>query len=92
MNNKLIFILLVFIVVAACSRKEPKYKLGDCITPTDKNYSWYGKFAKVDAFTKLEGYSGKNYILTFPKYASNTSIFTQEIESHTKKVDINNCK
>ena len=92
MNNILIITLLIFISVIACSAKEPKYKPGNCITPTDKNYSWYGKYARVDAFTEVDGYSGKNYILTFPMYTSNSSIFNQDIESYTKLVDVNNCK
>ncbi len=65
---------------------QPKYKLGDCITPTDPISSWYGEYARVDDF------SGSAYVLWFPNYKSNTAIFMKTIiESDTKKVKGTNC-
>jgi hypothetical protein len=90
--NKLLLIILLLSTVA-CSTDAPKYRLRDCITPTNDSYSWYGEYAIVEAFGKIGGYSrGKKYILRFPDYASNSSIFSKEIESQTKKAGVINCK
>jgi len=66
----------------------PKYEYGDCITPTDSTYSWYGEYAKVESFViESKGNEGRSYVLWFPEYKSNRSLFRKEIESGTKKVD-----
>ena len=92
MHNKTKFLLLVVALsVLGVAQASPKYLQGDCITPTAETYSWYGKYARVEAFSKIEGYSGENYILAFPKSVSNSVIFGQEIESQTKRVDRNLC-
>lgn len=87
--------LLAFSLLLLCSglavAEESKYSRGDCITPTNKTYSWTGKFARVDAFSGIDGYSGKVYILTFPNAVSNDSIFGRTIEKDTKLVDKKNC-
>ena len=71
----------------------PKYQYGDCITPTDSTYSWYGEYAKVEAFvTKAKGVSGSSYALWFPEYKSDNVLFMKTfIESDTKKVNPKNC-
>ena len=85
--------LSIFVAVfgSACTADDPKYSVNDCITPTDVTYSWYGKYARVETFSKIDGYPGKNYVITFPSYASNSSIFSTDIESHTKKVNAEYC-
>ena len=87
------FILLCFI---GCSEviDPPKYQYGDCITATDNSASWYGEYAKVEAFViKSRGFHGSSYALWFPEYKSNNVLFQKSyIESNTKKVDyLQNC-
>ncbi len=87
--------LLAFSLLLLCSglvvAGESKYSRGDCITPTNKYYSWTGKFARVEAFSEIDGFSGKVYILTFPNATSNDSIYGKTIEKDTKLVDKKNC-
>ena len=87
----IISIVVVFFVgILGCSEliESPKYEYGDCITPTDSTYSWYGEYAKVEAFvTESKGYKGRSYVLWFPDYKSANNLFKKEIESGTKKVD-----
>lgn len=85
--------LLVFscLFLVSCSAEQSKYRVGDCLTPTDTGYSWYGEHAKVEAYSKIEGFSGKNYILAFPKSISNSAIFSKEIESHTRTANRELC-
>ena len=69
-----------------------KYKKGDCITPTDTTYSWFGKLARVEAVTPIDGYTGKHYILAFPSSISSSVIFSTDIEDKTKTVDKSKCE
>ena len=88
-----IFISIVAISltgITGCSNliDPPKYEYGDCITPTDLTYSWYGEYAKVEALViKSKGNAGRSYVLWFPEYKSDNSLFMKEIELDTKKVD-----
>jgi len=84
--------ILIFFPLASSAVSAQKYKATNCITPITKNYSWFGKYARVEAFSKIEGFPKKNYILAFPTSISNSVIFSQEIEKHTKKVNENYCK
>ncbi|MEQ5111228.1 MULTISPECIES: hypothetical protein [Providencia] len=83
---------LMFISLHAYSSKEMKYKAGDCITPTNPEYTWHGYYASVIAAGNVDGYSGDNYVLYFPKYKSRDVIFTRSIEKETKKVNSSYCK
>lgn len=76
----------------AIANENPKYTRGDCITPIDQKFSWFGKTAKVEAYSSIDGFSGKNYTLLFNNYQSNSVIFTKLIESSTKKVDKKLCE
>ena len=88
MKNILLTLMVFGIVGCAEVLDPPKYQLGDCITPTDKAYSWYGEYAKVEAYVqKAKGISGSSYVLWFPNYKSNNNIFVKDIELSTKKVD-----
>ena len=94
MKNTLALVLMVFGLVGCAEVLDPpKYQFGDCITPTDKAYSWYGEYAKVEAYVqKAEGISGSSYVLWFPTYKSNNNMFVKDIELSTKKVDyLENC-
>jgi len=86
----LISILIIF-PLTSNAIGAPKYKATDCITPITNNYSWFGKYARVEAFSKIEGFPKKNYILSFPTSISNSVIFGQEIENNTKRVNQNFC-
>ena len=69
-----------------------KYERGDCITPTDAAYSWHGKYAKVEAFSTVQGVTdSKAYILSFPFSGSSSTIFNKDIEQHTKRVNTKYC-
>ncbi len=85
--NKRILILLGLLTLAGCS----KYESGDCITPTDPFSSWYGQYARVEAFGKVPDYEGKAYTLEFPNYNSASKHFTKDIEFDTKAVGLENC-
>ena len=92
---KKILTLSLVLVFIGCSWlfDQPKYELGDCITPTDPISSWYGEYARVDDFVpKSKDFSGSAYVLWFPNYKSNTALFRKAfIESDTKKVNPTNC-
>lgn len=89
--------IIVAVVIALCFSKislasgKPKYAIGDCITPINKNYSWFGEIARIEAFSSIEGFPDKSYILWFPTFHSNSVIFSKSIEKHTKKVSRELC-
>ena len=98
MNNSMKKLLTLFFVLGfiGCSEMfdPPKYEYGDCITPTDTSASWHGEYAKVEAFvTEAKGIPGSSYVLWFPEYKSNDTLFQKSyIEANTKKVDyLKNC-
>ena len=91
---KLIFssILLFTLANTVNAESAQKYERGDCITPINTTYSWYGKYAKVEAFSRIEGVTdSKAYILSFPFSGSSDSIFNKEIEQYTKRVNVKKC-
>lgn len=91
---KLLNSILALAVLASpiVAKINPKYKKGDCITPTQSSYSWYGKIARVEAVSHIQGYEAKqNYVLVILDYKSNSVIFDLNIDSTTKKVDSAQC-
>ena len=87
-----IWILISLSAISCANDATPKYKIGDCLTPVIESYSWYGKFATVDAYSAVEGFGkAKLYILAFPFSGSNSTIFGKEIELATKKVKPSLC-
>ena len=87
---KNIVTLLLLFGIIGCSEvlDPPKYKRGDCITPINENYSWFGEYAKVEAFVlESKEIKKKSYVLSFPTYIPNNNLFDKEIERNTKKVD-----
>jgi len=85
-------ILLIILSNVVNAETAGKYERGDCITPTNTTYSWYGKYAKVEAFSRVDGVTdSKAYILSFPFSGSSDTIFNKEIEQHTKRVNTEKC-
>ena len=85
-------ILLITLSNIVNADSAQKYDRGDCITPTNTTYSWHGKYAKVEAFSRVEGDTdNKAYILSFPISGSSDTIFNKEIEQHTKRVNAKKC-
>lgn len=86
--KKLLGLLLV--ITALAFAKGPKYKVGDCITPTNPTYTWYGKYAKVTALE--DGYdifkgTSTMYYLNFREYDTRANKFVAVIiDNETKKV------
>lgn len=92
MDKILAIILLSLSASAWAINNNPKYHRGDCITPVVKSYSWYGKYATVEAYSVIEGFTKeKSYILAFPFNSSISTIFSKEIESATTKVNPSLC-
>lgn len=89
MKKYLLVILLLPVFVTGCT--SSLYKAGDCITPTNESYTWYGKYARVEALAEIDGSSGKKYVLAFPKAGINDAIYELDIESNTKKIDSSFC-
>jgi hypothetical protein len=84
--------LVVVSVSSWANDDTPKFQKGDCITPIVESYSWHRKYATVEAYSSIEGLTKeKSYILAFPFSGSNSTIFSQEIEAATKKVDSSLC-
>jgi len=89
-----ITLMILFVTVSCFSgslNTSGKYQRYDCITPIDSSYSWYGEVAIVKAFSTIEGFSGRLYILSFPWYQSESVIFDSEIESATVSVPYGRC-
>jgi len=85
-------ILLILLATIVNAESVQKYERGDCITPTNTIYSWYGKYAKVEAYSRVENVTdSKAYILSFPFSGSSSTIFNKEIEQHTKRVNPKKC-
>ena len=74
------------------SDETGKYEQGDCITAIDTSYTWFGEFAKVEAYSRIKGFAGPQYILYFPTYKANAVVFGPEIEGHTMKVPKSLCR
>jgi len=90
---KILTVLLAFVLSAGCANAHvtwpsTKYEVGDCITPTDTTWSWYGKTASVEdvVFSKyLNGFAYQLYIRGLNrKYFDKFSI--NSIDNFTAKV------
>lgn len=84
---------LLFVLNSATAEDEQRYSIGDCITPTEMNFSWYGEYAVVQAYSRIEGVTeDRAYVLAFPKSPSTSVIFERAIEESTEKVGIELCE
>ena len=91
-STKLLLVFSLCSVASWSSAVTPKFYAGDCVTPIDKTFTWYGKFARVDAVSKIEGFSEERlYILAFPNAVSNSVLFSLEIEKSVAKVPRDFC-
>ena len=90
--TKAFLVFLTCTVASWSGAVTPKFQAGDCISPVDPTFTWYGKFARVDAVSRVDGFGGeKLYILAFPKSISNSVIFALEIEESVAKVTDSLC-
>ncbi len=91
-----IFMIMLMLVASVPFANESKYKIGDCITPTDKSYSWFGYFAKVTGIeTGADLLDGNTlmYLLNFRDYDTQSNKYVAKaIEPSTKVVDKVFCK
>ncbi|HCR2176304.1 TPA: hypothetical protein OND91_004216 [Enterobacter roggenkampii] len=92
--KSLIISTSLLLISAGClaSDETGKYEQGDCITATDTGYSWFGEFAKVEAYSRIKGFAGPQYILYFPTYKADAVVFDPKIEGHTIKVANSLCR
>jgi len=79
----------------ASGEDKYRYKEGDCITPTNENWSWYGKVVRVlGAFRRLDDVPSYDiYLLQFnPKNAApwdkpiTGQFFLEDVEKNTQKI------
>lgn len=84
--------IAVILILSVAQASAMKYQKGDCITPTDSSYSWFGKIARVEAVSKIDGFGlEKHYILVILDYKSNSVVFDQDIENVTRKITSRTC-
>ena len=83
--KKVIIASILALASTSCMAADEtgKYEQGDCITAIDTSYTWFGEFAKVEAYSRIKGFAGPQYILYFPTYKANAVVFGPEIEGHT---------
>ena len=91
MKNTILILIPLLIILSGFSYEKPKYIRGDCITPIDPKYSWFGEYAKVEFYSSIDEFPDKKYILLFPNFRSNSVVFSKSIEVKTKKVDKHLC-
>ena len=78
-------------LAVAASQDSMPYKRGDCILAIEPSYSWVNHFARVEAYSSIEGFQGKNYVLLFLTYQTKAVIFDRSIEANTVKVPSKYC-
>ena len=73
MNHLIIIIALLMTfstqVFAQFDLPNTNYNVGDCITPTDPNWSWFGKSARVEDVVYSNKYTSFFYYLHIPESA-----------------------
>ena len=73
--KSLLFIIAVFFLLisstlrltAQTNHVSSKYKIGDCITPIDPMWSWFGKVGKIEDIVSSKKFSGEVYYLNIPE-------------------------
>ena len=71
----LLFVAAVFFLffsgnlhlTAQTAHVSTKYKIGDCITPIDPLWSWFGKAGKIEDILLSKKFNGKVYYLNIPE-------------------------
>ena len=94
MKHIITVLLAMFFVsemAVAANQDGTPYKRGDCILAIEPSYTWVNQFARVEAYSSIDGFSGKNYVLLFPTYQTKAVIFDRSIEANTVKVPSKYC-
>jgi hypothetical protein len=78
-------------LAVAANQESMPYKRGDCILGIEPSYSWVNHFARVEAYSSIEGFQGKSYVLLFLTYQPKAVIFDRSIEENTVKVPSEFC-
>ena len=78
-------------LTVAANQDSVPYKRGDCILGIEPSYSWVNHFARVEAYSSIDGFQGKNYVLLFLTYQTKAVIFDRSIEANTVKVPSRYC-
>ena len=78
-------------LVVAANQDSMPYKRGDCILAIEPSYSWVNHFARVEAYSSIDGFQGKIYVLLFLTYQTKAVIFDRSIEANTVKVASRYC-
>ena len=66
---------------AEVSWPETKYAIGDCITPTNPDWSWFGKYAFVEDIIYSKSFDQFAYILWIEGRPGTHSIWSTENET-----------
>ena len=94
-TNHIIRILLAMFFVSemavAANQDSMPYKRGDCILAIEPSYSWVNQFARVEAYSSIDGFRGKIYVLLFPTYQTKAVLFDRSIEANTVKAPSKYC-
>ena len=78
-------------LVVAANQDSVPYKRGDCILAIEPSYSWVNHYARVETYSSIDGFQGKNYVLLFLTYQPKNVIFDRSIEANTVKVPSRYC-
>ena len=78
-------------LAVSANQDSMPYKRGDCILAIEPSYSWVNHFARVEAYSSIDGFQGKNYVLLFLTYQTKAVIFDRSIEANTVKVPSRYC-
>ena len=78
-------------IAVAANQDGVPYKRGDCILAIEPSYSWVNHYARVEAYSSIDGFQGKNYVLLFLTYQTKAVIFDRSIEANTVKVPSKYC-
>ena len=95
MKHIITVLLAMFFVsemAVAANQDGTPYKRGDCILAIEPSYTWVNQFARVEAYSSIDGFPGKIYVLLFPTYRSNNVLFGRSIEANTVKVPSKYCE
>jgi hypothetical protein len=78
-------------LAVAANQESMPYKRGDCILGIEPSYSWVNHYARVEAYSPIEGFQGESYVLLFLTYQPKAVIFDRSIEANAVKVPSKYC-
>ena len=93
MRNFIFMLFLVSPVTLTQTLGEPRYAIGDCITPINEDWSWYNEYAVVDDYgTSMKFNNAPTYRLVFPNRTAATGPFNaKQLDAVTMKVSWEYC-